>query len=184
MRAAPLVAALLLAGCASSQVVLLPGENGAPAGSVVLLDARTGVERVIVGDPNSAVALSGARPSVRAVDGARYEARARAMPPAPVSFTLYFLEGRTDLARGSEPVLAAARAEQARRSRSPVTPTASAARPTTTCCRAAARRRSAPRSSDRASSTPRSRARSAAASASRSSRPPTASTSRATAGSR
>lgn len=115
MRGPTLAAALLLGACASSQVVLLPGENGAATGSVVLLDPKAETERTVISDANSAATLGGARPTVRRIDAARYEALAQTMPAAATSFTMYFLEGRTDLAPGSAPILTALKAEVARR---------------------------------------------------------------------
>ena len=106
MRALVGLAALaLLGGCASADVTLLPGEDGAPAGSVAVFDAKTQAERGVVDKENTQAALGGSKFRARATKADRYAALTSIVPPPAHHFTLYFLEGSTTLAPGSEPVL-------------------------------------------------------------------------------
>ncbi|HEX6073445.1 MAG TPA: OmpA family protein [Sphingomicrobium sp.] len=108
----------ILAGCAHSSMVLLPDEDGGH-GEVAILKAGAAGTETIVSEPNSRATLDGSRPSIRPL-GAKGLKPSEAMlvselPPAPKSFTLYFLEGTTDLTAESVPVLDELRAEIARR---------------------------------------------------------------------
>ena len=111
-------AALALAGCAHSSMVLLPDEDGGH-GQVTIRTADGSGARTVVNQPNSRATLNGSVPSIRPL-GAKglrpEEARLlSALPPPPRSFTLYFLEGTTEMTAESVPVLDQLRAEIARR---------------------------------------------------------------------
>lgn len=112
------LAALVLSGCTSS-VTLLPGENGAKTGSVVLLDPKTGEERATLTDPNARVRTAGrgvGRQTLAAdqVDR-RYGRLVADLPPPAATFNLFFREGSTDLLPESESELQQLFAEVARR---------------------------------------------------------------------
>jgi outer membrane protein OmpA-like peptidoglycan-associated protein len=114
----PVLAAVALSGCASS-VTLLPGENGAKTGSVVLLDPKTGEERAALTDPNARARTAGrgvGRKTLAAekVDR-RYGRLVADLPPPARSFDLFFREGSTDLLPESEATLKALFAEVAAR---------------------------------------------------------------------
>ncbi|MDB5425857.1 MAG: flagellar motor protein MotB [Phenylobacterium sp.] len=102
----PLALLALLGGCASrGAVTLLPGEAGAPAGAVVVFDGKTQAERGVLDRENTQAALGRTKLKARSVKAELYAALASLMPPPAHHFTVYFLEGSTDLAPGSEPVL-------------------------------------------------------------------------------
>ena len=97
---------LLMGGCASrGAVTLLPGEDGAAPGAVVVLDAKTQTERGVMDRENTRTGLRGARLKARPVKADRYSVLGYLLPPTAHHFTVYFLEGSTTLAPGSEPVL-------------------------------------------------------------------------------
>lgn len=109
---------LALAGCAHSSMVLLPDEDGGH-GEVSILKSDGSGTATIVNQPNTRATLDESRPSVRPL-GAKGLKPSEAMlvsalPPAPKSFTLYFLEGTTEMTAQSLPVLDELRAEIARR---------------------------------------------------------------------
>jgi outer membrane protein OmpA-like peptidoglycan-associated protein len=109
--------ALALAGCAHSSVVLLPDEDGGH-GEVSIRKAN-GSAATVVNQPNTRATLDGSRPTVRPL-GAKgltpeEASLVSALPPPPKSFTLYFLEGTTEMTAESVPVLDELRAEIARR---------------------------------------------------------------------
>lgn len=110
-------ATFLLAGCAHSSVVLLPDEDGGH-GAVAIRPAGAGGETV-VSEPNSRATLGGSQPSIRPLGakGLRPNEAAllTSLPPAAKSFTLYFVEGTTDMMAESVPVLDEVRAEIAKR---------------------------------------------------------------------
>jgi outer membrane protein OmpA-like peptidoglycan-associated protein len=99
-------------------LLLLPDEGGSQ-GAVAVLEARGRAQETVVAQGNSRTRLGSARPVTRAVDPARLTAAERALladlPPAPASFTLYFLEGTVRLTPDSQAAVAALRAEVARR---------------------------------------------------------------------
>lgn len=105
MRGAAFVPLLLLGGCASSSLLLLPDEGGG-SGSVAVLGADG--QETVVGQANSRTSL-GAQPRTRAIDPARLSAQDRALvdglPPPPARFTLYFVEGSTQIVPSSQPQL-------------------------------------------------------------------------------
>jgi outer membrane protein OmpA-like peptidoglycan-associated protein len=108
-------AALALAGCAHSSVVLLPDEDGGH-GAVAIRPTGAATETV-VNQPMSRATLDGSRPAITPVKGlsASETALLGGLPPAAKSFTLYFVEGTTDMTPDSAPVLDQIRAEIAKR---------------------------------------------------------------------
>lgn len=117
-RALALGAAVALAGCAHSSMVLLPDEDGGH-GEVTILKADRSGTGTIVDQPNTRATLHGSKPSVRPLgaNGLKPEEAAlvNALPPPPKSFTLYFLEGTTEMTPESAPALEELRAEIASR---------------------------------------------------------------------
>ena len=118
MRRAGFAACLLipLAACAHSSMVLLPDEDGGH-GQVAILESGGKAGETIVGEANSRATLGGSQPSIRPV-GALKPAEAALvgdLPPPPKSFTLYFLQGGTEMTPDSTPVLEDIRAEIAKR---------------------------------------------------------------------
>jgi len=115
-RAFALCAILALSGCAHSSMVLLPDEDGGH-GEVSIL--KPNGSETIVSDPNTRATLDGSRPSIRPLGANGLKPSeallVSALPPAPKSFTLYFLEGTTEMVAESVPVLDELRAEIARR---------------------------------------------------------------------
>jgi outer membrane protein OmpA-like peptidoglycan-associated protein len=113
-----LTAALLivLTGCAHSSMVLLPDEDGGH-GKVAILESGGKPTDAIVGEANSRATLGSARPSIRPVGTLKPAEAALVgdLPPPARSFTLYFLEGTTDITPESTPVLEELRAEIASR---------------------------------------------------------------------
>jgi outer membrane protein OmpA-like peptidoglycan-associated protein len=107
-RLAPLLAAGLLAGCASSpSLTLLPSEEG-KQGAVALLEQDGKPRDTVVNELNSRTSLSG-QPNTKPIDPAKLGTRQQALladlPPAPVRLTLYFTEGTTNLTPESAPGL-------------------------------------------------------------------------------
>lgn len=119
MRAAlALLAALpllLLAACATptGSVTLLPGEGGANVGAVAVFDPKSGAEVGSLTAENTQTAFG--KFAAKPADPKLYAALTDALPPPPVHFTLYFLEGTTKLTPESEPVLKQVFAEIAKR---------------------------------------------------------------------
>lgn len=113
-----LAALLLLAGCASPSLLLLPDEDGG-SGAVAVLESGGRTQATVVDSPNSRTGIGGARPQTRAIDPARLSASQRALieglPPPPAHFTLYFIEGSTRMVPSSQPQVEALFAEVARR---------------------------------------------------------------------
>jgi len=99
-----------LGACANERVALLPAETtGGAAGAVVVLDPATGAERGTLTKANTQAQLTGG--PVRAEPLKRnYDALLAAMPPPPQVFTLYFIEGTTQITPESAPTLEALRA--------------------------------------------------------------------------
>jgi OmpA-OmpF porin, OOP family len=94
----------ILGGCASEQVALLSGEAGHPTGGVVVLDPATEAERGQLTEPNTQAALGGGVVRPRPLT-TNFDALLSAMPAPPQVFTLYFVEGGTQLAPESVPTL-------------------------------------------------------------------------------
>jgi outer membrane protein OmpA-like peptidoglycan-associated protein len=109
---------LALAGCAHSSMVLLPDEDGGH-GEVSIRKSDGSGTATIVNEPNTRATLDGSRPSITPLgaNGLKPDEAmlVSALPPAPKSFTLYFLEGTTEMTAQSVPVLDQLRAEIARR---------------------------------------------------------------------
>lgn len=113
-----ILSAVALAGCSHSSMVLLPDEDGGH-GEVTIRKADGSGGGTIVNEPNMRATLDGSQPTVRPLGakGLKPEEAAlvSALPPPPKSFTLYFLEGTTEMTAASAPVLDQLRAEIARR---------------------------------------------------------------------
>jgi outer membrane protein OmpA-like peptidoglycan-associated protein len=95
---------LLLAGCASQSLTLLPDESGG-SGAVAVLESGGRNQETIVDRANSRTRLGSARPSTRGFDPAKLSKDDRRLvedlPPPAARFTLYFREGGTDLVPSS-----------------------------------------------------------------------------------
>lgn len=111
------VCAFALAACAHSSVVLLPDEDGGH-GQVAILQSGGKAADAIVGQANSRATL-GSRPSIKPLAAHGLNAQESMLvgelPPPAKSFTLYFLEGTTEITPESLPVLDELRAEIAKR---------------------------------------------------------------------
>ena len=106
---------LVLAACQHSSLILLPDEGGGH-GAVAVLEANGKPVDAVVSQPDSRTKLGDATPTTRPAQLKGDEvALLSGMPPPPKSFTLYFVEGTTDLTPESQPALAELRAEIARR---------------------------------------------------------------------
>jgi len=118
MRLAILAAAVLLSGCATSSLVLLPDEDGRQ-GAVAILESGGTVRETVI-DHSSRTALGGrslvARPLGAKGLRSSEAALVGGLPPPPRSFLLYFEEGTTILTPQSQSVLGDLRAEIAGRS--------------------------------------------------------------------
>ena len=99
------MAAALLSGCATSSVALLTSEGVSTAGVVAVFDAKAAAERGQLTMANTQARLDTARLQVRPLKPGSYDELLSVMPPAPRSFTLYFIEGGTELTEASRPVL-------------------------------------------------------------------------------
>jgi outer membrane protein OmpA-like peptidoglycan-associated protein len=98
-------------------MVLLPDEDGGH-GQVAILESNGKPTDAVVSDANSRASLGGS-PSIKPLGARGLKADEAALvsdlPPAPKSFTLYFLEGTTEMTPESAPVLEELRGEIARR---------------------------------------------------------------------
>ncbi|MFI4934978.1 MAG: OmpA family protein [Caulobacterales bacterium] len=92
---AALALCVVLAGCASERVALLNDEGGG-SGAVAVLDPTTNAERGQLTQPNTQAALGGGQVRAQRLT-TNYDALLAAMPPPPKVFTLYFVEGTTQL---------------------------------------------------------------------------------------
>jgi outer membrane protein OmpA-like peptidoglycan-associated protein len=118
-RAGAIVAgALLLAGCATSSLVLLPDDSG-HEGAVAVLEAGGKPTEAVISDNNSRTKLGAATvaPKPLGTNGLKKQEAAllTELPPPAKSFILYFDEGTTTPTAASLPVLNDIRAEIARR---------------------------------------------------------------------
>lgn len=117
-RLALVGACLALAGCAHSSVVLLPEEDGSK-GAIALLPKDGKGSATLVSDPNSRATLGSGKPTIRPLGPKGLKPNEAALlaklPPPAKSFTLYFLEGTTELAAESAGMLEQIRAEVASR---------------------------------------------------------------------
>ena len=115
-RCFALSALLLLAGCAHSSMVLLPDEDGGHGEVAILKPDGSG--ETLVSEANSRASLGGS-PTIKPLGAKGLKpteaALVSALPPPPKSFTLYFLEGTTDMTPESAPVVDEIRAEIAAR---------------------------------------------------------------------
>ncbi len=117
MRALIALAALpLLAACATAggNVTLLPGEGDAAVGAVAVMDGKTGAEVGVLTEANTSAAL-GHKWAIKRLKPPVYDALTAALPAPVAKFTLYFIEGGTQLTPESEPVLKEVFAEVAKR---------------------------------------------------------------------
>jgi len=104
-RLAILALCALLASCATTRLALLDAETpGGSAGAVAVIDPATGAERGQLTQGQTEARLRGdaVRPHPLR---ARFDALLSAMPPPPQVFTLYFVEGTTQLAPQSQATL-------------------------------------------------------------------------------
>ena len=112
-------ATLLLAGCATSSLVLLPDDEG-QQGAVAVLEAGGRPADAIIANENSRTKLGSVTPASRPL-GAKGLKKDEAalltdLPPPAKSFLLYFDQGTVRLVPESAKVLAALRQEIASRS--------------------------------------------------------------------
>ena len=119
MRGGALAASLFigLAGCAHSSMVLLPDEDGGH-GQVAILEADGKPTDTIVAEANSRAELGDSHPSIKPLAhglNTKETALVGDLPPPAKRFTLYFLEGTTEMTPESLPVLEELRAEIAKR---------------------------------------------------------------------
>jgi outer membrane protein OmpA-like peptidoglycan-associated protein len=118
LRGFAVCAILALAGCAHSSLVLLPDEDGGH-GEVAIMKAKGGGGETIVSEANTRTNLGRSRPSIRPLGAKGLNPKEAALlaglPPAPKQFSLYFLEGTTDLTATSTSRFDEMRAEIARR---------------------------------------------------------------------
>lgn len=94
-----------LAGCASGRVALLDSEKaGGSAGAVAVFDPKTGAERGQLTQGGTETWLGGASVQAHALTE-KFDALLAAMPAPPKVFTLYFIEGATQIAPESAATL-------------------------------------------------------------------------------
>ena len=120
MRRIGLAAAgLLLSGCATSSLVLLPDDDGSQ-GALAVLEADGRPAEAVIGQGNTRTKLGDATPATRPLgaNGLKPQEAAllTSLPPAPRSFILYFDQGTTTPTADSRTVLASLRSEIASRS--------------------------------------------------------------------
>jgi len=119
MRHAIPFAALLLGGCTTSSLVLLPDDEG-HQGAVAVLEANGQPTEAVIADGNSRTKLGDATPASKPLGEKGLKKQEAALltdlPPPAKSFLLYFDQGTVRLVPDSVRVLAALRAEIAARS--------------------------------------------------------------------
>ncbi|MCF2514906.1 OmpA family protein [Sphingomonas sp. G124] len=119
MRAGIALAGLLLGGCATSSLVLLPDDEG-HQGSVAVLEVKGQPTDAVIADGNSRTALGNKSPTAKPLGNKGLKEQEAALltglPPPARSFTLYFELGTVTLTPQSTTVLNALRAEIAGRS--------------------------------------------------------------------
>jgi outer membrane protein OmpA-like peptidoglycan-associated protein len=112
-------ASLLLSGCATSSLVLLPDDEG-HQGSVAVLEAAGKPSEAVIAQGNSRTKLGEANPASRPLGEKGLKAQEAALltnlPPPAKSFVLYFDQGTVTPTVESQAVLVALRAEIASRS--------------------------------------------------------------------
>jgi OOP family OmpA-OmpF porin len=113
------IAALLLGGCATSSLVLLPDEEG-QQGAVAVLEANGQPAEAVIADGNSRTRLGDPTPASKPLGTKGLKKQEAALltdlPPPAKSFLLYFDQGTVKLVPESVRVLAALREEIATRS--------------------------------------------------------------------
>jgi OmpA-OmpF porin, OOP family len=118
-RASLIAACVLLGGCATSSLVLLPDDAGGQ-GAVAVLEADGRATDAVISAGNSRTALGDPTPASRPIGdkGLRKQEAAllSALPPPAKTFTLYFEQGTTTLVPDSVNSLASLREEIAVRS--------------------------------------------------------------------
>lgn len=118
-RVALSLTALLLGGCATSSLVLLPDDEGHP-GAVAVLESKGRPTDAVIADANSRTKLGAATPVARPLGRKGLKAGEAALvgglPPPAKSFILYFAQGTTTLTPQSQAVLSQIRQELAARS--------------------------------------------------------------------
>jgi len=112
-------ACLLLGGCATSSLVLLPDDEG-HQGAVAVLEADGKPTQAVIAEGNSRTKLGDATPASRPLGDKGLKAQEAALltdlPPPAKSFTLYFNQGTVTPTPESQAVLVTLRAEIASRS--------------------------------------------------------------------
>src|SRR5262245_16563617 len=112
-------ACLLLSGCATSSLVLLPDDEG-HQGQVAVLEANGKPTEAVISENNSRTKLGEANPATQPLGDKGLKEQEAALltnlPPPAKSFTLYFDEGTVTPTPESQAVLVALRAEIASRS--------------------------------------------------------------------
>lgn len=105
---------LLLGGCATSSLVLLPDEDG-HLGSVAVLEAKNRASGAVIADGNSRTRLGDPTPNARPLGAKGLNKKELALltglPPAAKTFILYFEQGTTTLMPNSIAVLGTLRSE-------------------------------------------------------------------------
>jgi len=119
MRARLVAACLLLGGCATSSLVLLPDDEG-HQGSVAVLEAGGKPTEAVIAEGNSRTKLGDPTPASQPLGEKGLKAKEAALltslPPPAKSFVLYFAQGTVTPAPESQAVLVALRSEIASRS--------------------------------------------------------------------
>lgn len=120
MRLSGLAAAsLLLGGCATSSLVLLPDDDG-QQGSLAVLEANGEPAEGVIAQGNSRTKLGDPTPATRPLGAKGLKAQEAALlsslPPPAKSFVLYFDQGTATPTAESQAVLTELRAEIAGRS--------------------------------------------------------------------
>ncbi len=112
-------ASLLLGGCATSSLVLLPDDDG-HQGSLAVLEADGRPAEAVIAQGNSRTRLGDPTPASQPLGKRGLKAQEAALlsdlPPPAKSFVLYFDQGTTMPSPGSQTVLVELRAEIAARS--------------------------------------------------------------------
>lgn len=109
---------LMLGGCATSSLVLLPDDEG-HQGAVAVLEADGKPSQAVIAEGNSRTKLGDATPASQPLGEKGLKAQEAALltdlPPPAKSFVLYFDQGTTTPTAESQAVLTALRAEIASR---------------------------------------------------------------------
>ena len=117
-RCAAVGFAFTLAACSHSSLTLLPDEGGGH-GAVAVLEADGKPVEAVVSQPDTRTSLGSRSPTPRPLGAAGLNQNQlvllSGLPPPPRSYTLYFVEGTTDLTPASQPVMDQLRADIAQR---------------------------------------------------------------------